>query len=315
MANPNTSAALEVLLRERAKLEAAVLAKLTRRGYDYDAQKFLRWAAEHGFSLPATTEAVALYVTDELTRGMKISTTMRRAFAIRYWHRARDMPDPVTKDIWLLLRGARRLRFEGPRRVEPLSIDEVRRISALLAGDDTAVAARNRSIVLLGFASALRSASISRLRLEDVHFVPQGVILDLWKEKNNQEGPYREVAIPFGEHPDTCPVAALRAWLKHRGETPGPLYRRFDHRAQGGAAIRAQRVCQIVQRCVRRLGLDATKYGSHSLRRGFCSTAADNGCTELQISATTGHRDISIVREYCKRRDLWVANASARLGL
>jgi integrase len=300
----------------RAGYRQALLTPNTRRGYSYDWAMFAGWCKLIGRdSLPASADTVSLYATDQLG-GHKISTAARRVASITQMHRSHDFASPVTPAVRDLFAGARRLRPELPHQVRALSVDELRSVAAKLGRDGSARALRDRAILVIGFASALRSASLTALELEDAEFVPEGIRIQVRREKQDQEGKGRWIGLPRGRHQGTCPVRSLQAWLDRRGAAPGPLFTRLDGHARAAAiALQPERICQIVQDAVARIGLDRALYGGHSLRAGFVTTAGECGVGELLIASQTGHRDMSTLRRYFRRRDLWRSNACAALGL
>jgi integrase len=307
----------EKLTIARTHLNDALLSKCTHRGYRYDWQRFQDWCKRMEVpSLPAITDTLALYITDMIAGGSKVSTATRRVAAIVRMHRVDGLPSPVTPEIRTLLRGARRAKHERPRQVRPLSLADLRAISTDLAEKGTPIDIRNRALCVLGFASALRSVNIATLLLEDIEFAAEGLLLRIGREKSDQEGKGRLIGLPRGKRPETCPVLCLNAWLEHRGTLPGPVFTRFDTgRASLEKPIRAERICQIVQQCISNIGLNAKLYGSHSLRSGFVTAAGEAGVGELLIAAQTGHKDLSMVRRYFRRRDAFRSNAAALLDL
>jgi integrase len=319
MAESDCTAAglLRILEMQRAGFQRALLSTNTQRGYRYDWGMFQKWCGRMERSaLPATSETVSLYATDQITSGKKVSTAARRVAVVARMHRVDNLPSPVTSDVRELLRGARRLRMEQPRQVRALSLDELRAISAELGREGTIRALRDRAILVTGFSSALRSANLVALLLADIEFPREGVELRITHEKQDQEGHGRSIGVPRGKHRETCPVRCLRAWLDLRGSEAGPLFTRLDgHAGAIGIALQPERICQIVQDAVARIGLDRSLYGGHSLRAGFITEAGEHGVGELLIASQTGHRDMSTLRRYFRRRDLWRSNACAALGL
>jgi len=311
----SNAARLEELLRERGKLTDALVAPLTRRGYRYDWDAFVRWCETMNLSaLPASSETLSLYVTGRLAAGRKTSTVARNLGAIAQKHRKEGLPSPATDDLRLLLRGARRLRDERLRQVRPLTVEEVRAIAARLWTVGTPIAIRNRAVILVGFASALRSANLVRLELADVEFCEQGMRLRIGREKTDQEAHGRLIGLPHGKHPETCPVAALRAWIARRGDFPGPLFIALN-RCNVQIPLDAGQITKIVQQAVAAIGGDAAAFGSHSLRAGFVTEAGEGGASELQIAAQTGHRDMATLRRYLRKRDVFRFNACAWIDL
>jgi len=216
MAGSDSTAArvLEALRIERDRYTQALLAPLTEAGYHHDWRAFTAFTARVGLqSLPASAETVGLFVTARLADGRKPSTVTRQVAAIARIHREHGFPGPSTDQARAILRGARRLHPQAEEQMKPLTLADVRAIGMELARQDTPIALRDRAIVLVGFASALRSANLVALLLEDVEFVEEGVRLTIRKEKQDQEGKLRRwVGIPHGRHPENCPVAA-RVWF------------------------------------------------------------------------------------------------------
>ena len=65
---------------------------------------------------------------------------------------------------------------------------------------DDLAGARNKAILLIGFAGALRRSEIANLRVEAITFDVRGMILALGKTKTDQSGEHEEIAIPLLAH-------------------------------------------------------------------------------------------------------------------
>lgn len=314
----STAAELRARLEiARLKFALADLSENSRSGYGFDWRAFVRWCkAIELESFPASAETVALHLTDMLCRGLKVTSVRRRAAGIAHVHRSRDAPNPVTNEIQRLMRGARRTRIDDRRQVRPLSIEELRQISVLLEGDGRPIAYRDRAIMVAGFASALRSASLALLQLSDVEWSEQGITLRIRKEKQDQEGKGRLIGLPHGKHPETCPARCLNEWIDRRGSQPGPLFVRFDNGWVGRhAPLVPERFSTILKRCVKRIGLDASQFGSHSLRSGFITAAGMEQIGDWIIASQSGHASMTCLKQYFRRRDIFKSNACALLDL
>ena len=57
------------------------------------------------------------------------------------------------------------------------------------------------------------------MTVSDLCFSASGLVINLPRSKADQEQAGDKVAIPFGEHDDTCPIKALRKWLATAGVT------------------------------------------------------------------------------------------------
>lgn len=300
-------------LFSEAEINRAKYAENTRKGYKNDWALFSRWCltGEHS-TLPASTETVRLYLISLLRSGRKISTAERRLSAIAHYHREGGIDcAAMRRDASELLNMARRHRPEQPRQMSPLLVGDLRKISRLLCRDGSDKAVRDRALLVLGLGSALRRCNLAGLTLSDVQFRPEGVLLTVRKEKNDQLGRGRVIGLPRGTHADTCPVRSLRAWLRVRGALAGPLFTKIG----GMRPMSAAEVAKVVKASVSLIGLDPTQYAGHSLRAGFVTAAGESGASELVIAAQTGHRNMAILRRYFRHHDVWRSNACGMIGL
>jgi integrase len=308
-------AEIERLHNLRTFLSHAVLAANTIASYGYDWSMFSAFCDGIGRPpLPASPDTVGLYVAHVLDGGLTIKTARRRISAITHYHRQAGHPTPNTDEVKLLLCGATRQRIERPHQKEPLQVDQLRAIADVLRSRKTAAATRDLAILVLGIASALRRSNIVALELQDVESVTQGLIISIRKEKQDQEGKGRLIALPRGSDPRTCPAVCVEAWLEQRGRAPGRLFTRLDRGAQG-RPMDAEAIAKIVKRSVALIGLDPRAFGGHSLRSGFVTEAAERGVSDTLIASHTGHRSIHSLRFYYRRRRLWSGNAAAMIGL
>lgn len=301
---------------KRRELSACILALNTRSAYEHDWKLFTTWCREVNRSpLPALPDTVLLFLTAQLTSGLKIATARRRLFAISHYHRSSCIDLPGRVQAMEFMRSAHRMRGERAKRTRPLAISQLREISDLLGRDGSVAAIRDRAILLLGFTSALRRSSIVELTLEDLEFTSEGLLLTIVREKQDQEARGRYVAIPFGKHQATCAVAALRAWLRIRPQTPERQV--FIDLVKGRAhhGLRSDHVAQVVKRGVALLGCDPGAYSGHSLRAGFITAAGEQGVSDLMIAEQSGHRSMNVLRMYLRRTNAFRANPCAALDL
>lgn len=306
---------IEELRATLTLLQRAHVAPATERGYAHDWRKFSRWC--EGMSLaamPATPDTLSLFIADELLHQKKIVTISRYVAGIAYHHRRAGVTSPVTQEIKDLLAGARRLNPELPRQMLPLTLHQVRLIADSI-GDRTAVAVRNRAIVMIGFASALRRWNLSALDLDDISFRAEGLIIQVRQEKQDQQGHGRLIAIPFGCDGVHCPVRCLQVWLQIRGREEGPLFTRLDPGRGHQARLSLNAIGDIVKGVVEHAGIDSSEYCAHSLRSGLITEAGIANCNHLAIAAQSGHRSLDSLKRYFRPLDLFRANVCAAIGL
>lgn len=318
MAEPHFSAAelRAKLARARATLTENRLAALTRKGYAFDWRTYERFCSSIAeCALPSSAETLALFITEQIER-LKVNTVARRVAAVAKMHQQAGLPSPVTLEARDLLACARRLKHDPLRQVRPLAIEELRKMSAALQDRGRKADVRNRAVLLVGFASALRSANLVMLNLADVEFTPQGVLLTIRSSKTDQAGAGEVIGVPHGKHPETCPVKALQDWLKERGPAPGPLFSRvLRNRRFDGTALAAEQINRIIQQAVKLIGLDHTLYGSHSGRAGLVTTAAEAGVSELIIASQTLHKNLKMIQRYFRRVNVFRCNPCNSIDL
>jgi site-specific recombinase XerD len=310
---------LQTLAERAAQFLEAARASSTRRAYASDLSDFEAFRGAHRLAcLPATPETVALYIT-HLTSRAAVSTIKRRLAAITYIHRQHGHQSPATTRMNFVVRevlaGITRTIGVAQQSAEPLLGDAIRLIVA--GCPQSLLGTRDRALILLGFAAGSRRSELaSILEIRDLSFTEQGLCMRMRQSKTDQKKVGRTIAIPFGEHSETCPVLAIRAWLRAAGITSGPVFRAVDrHGRVSACALSTRSVAKIVKRAAGRAGLDPVRISPHGLRAGMVTQAAINGAEERDIARVTGHRSVTVVRRYCRDADLYRNNASAQLGL
>jgi len=305
---------LAELRRERAELAARKRARSTVIAYASGWRDFVAWCLSAGrSSLPASADSVSLYVVDLARRGRLPATIAQRLAAIASAHLAAGQASPtVHPDVREVVAGVRRKLGTAPRHAKAaLTVEELRAmVKALPAG---ARGARDRCILLLGFASALRRSELSALDLADLRVERGGLVICLRRSKTDQSGAGRELGIPRGLRRFTCPVRAYEAWLVERGHAPGPVFVQCDLNtgALSRRRLSGRGVAEALKSAARRAGLDASRYGGHSLRAG-CVTAADGGGASTgSIMARTGHKSVEMVQRYVRHSSLFDVDALA----
>jgi site-specific recombinase XerD len=265
--------------------------------------------------LPAAPATVAAYAADA-ARTLKANTIDRHLTAISQAHQLASVANPVEdKLVRTVMAGIRRVKGTAQRGKEPLSPELLRQMFA--GTPDGLRARRDRALLLVGFAGAFRRSELVALRCEDVRFAEEGLVATIPKSKTDPEGAGQTVGIPYGSHPESCPVRALETWLERSRITGGYLFRAIG-RWGGEAAARPlcdHQLAKIVKRLAARAGLDPAAFSGHSLRSGLATSAAEGGASERAIMEQTRHRSLKQVRKYIRRGSLFQDNAAARSGL
>jgi site-specific recombinase XerD len=306
-------------LEEAARGDAsAAKAPNTLRAYRSDLRDFEAWCATRSaVAVPASPVTVTLYCTALAEAGAKASTIQRRLTAISQAHQlAGHHPSPTADPVVrTTMAGIRRTLGTAPAQKAAVVTAELRRLLAATP-EETLAGRRDRTILLLGFAGGLRRSELVALDVEDLTETVDGLRVRLRRSKTDQESEGEEVGIPFGQHPDTCPIRALRAWRAHAGIITGALFRGVNRHDQlASARLSDGSIARIVQRAAHRSGLDPARYAGHSLRSGLAATAALGGAPERAIMRQGRWKSVAIARGYVHAGTLFEENAAAYCGL
>jgi site-specific recombinase XerD len=314
----------ETTRRARRYFQSA-RAPATVRAYASDLADFETWCKIEAGGLqamPASPETVALYIADAAGRGLKASTISRRLTAISVLHKAAGLGSPAlderVKDVF---KGIKREHGSLEKGAAPLLTPTIKRMivvareSAESAAQEKA-ACRDAALLLVGYAGAFRRSELSSLRVEDVEFVEDGATVLLRRSKTDQEGKGDKRALPYGSHPQTCPVRNLRRWLEVLSEAEGPIFRPIDrHGNLGEAALSDRSVCEVVKRRAQAAGLSRDRYSGHSLRAGLATAASAAGVSQRSIMDQGDWKSVQTVMRYVREGTLFKNNAAASIGL
>lgn len=197
---------------------------------------------------------------------------------------------------------------------------------------------RDKAMLLVAFAAALRCDDLARLSWGDLRREPGGEwSLLLRRSKTDQEGAGAELWVPAldAANRQLCPAIALAAWhaavTEQTGADPlvaaadepvfpavtvdGKLRRRPDGSLR---RLRPDYINTVVAERVVAAGLHdpATgdnPYGGHSMRAGFITSAARDGMTPLEIQSVTRHRSLDTLAEYVRVEDMRRRNLAGQL--
>lgn len=291
---PQTSQALPSALV--VGYSAAAQSVATTRSYDASIRHFIL----HGGSVPATPTMVAEYLAS-MAGTLAVATLQHRLIAIHRAHTDSGLPSPVMDNlVKRTMQGIRRTLGTTQRRVTALLKDDLLEMMVHVDQQMPMRAARDKALILVGFAGAFRRSELVGLQCEDMTQYDSGVELLLRRSKTDQEGAGRTVFIPYARG-SRCPVKVLKNWLTVAGIDSGPLFRPINRHDQvvGSKALTPQSVALIVKAAVRMMAGDdaAQKVAGHSLRAGYCTEAATVGLQPYQIREQTGHRsDVTLAR-------------------
>ena len=293
-------------------------AHATKRAYRSDWTHFGNWCQAHDFvAMPAEPRTVGAYLAS-LAETHAPNTIRRRLSAIGRAHRFNNLAwNAGHRDIQEPLRGALREHGRPTRQAAALTLALLQRL--LETCDLSAGGRRDRALLLIGFAAALRRSELVGLKASDVTVTHDGLEVRLGRSKTDQQGKGATIGLPRGEHRATCPVRALQEWQQVARRSAGPLFRPVRRGGHVGAtALTPFAVTRIITKRAELAGIvldGPEQLSAHALRVGFITEAYAKGVRDEDIMRHTRHRDLRTMRGYVRRAGLISDSPARRLGL
>lgn len=267
-------------------------ASRTKEALESDWRGFEGWCSHVGRrSLPAQEDTVELYAVHCASEEQHaLSTIERRLWAVARWHREHGIESPCNAGVRSVMRGLARERGRLQARKEAITVPELRKMVATLDGR-TYAGARDQALLLVGFSTGLRASDLAGLGLDQVRVVRSGVEVRLRKSKTDQEGRGRSLMVLRGRPPLDA-VGAVERWLRFRGPEPGSFF-----------GVCSKWPWCVVKASATAAGLDASRFGAHSLRAGMMTELDRVGASLPVIMQRSGHRSVQVAMRYVRHRD------------
>jgi integrase len=294
------------------------LSPATLRAYRAAWRHFCGWCDEAGWpALPAAPETVAAYLAS-LSATHTTSTLVQRLAALSRAHRLASQPWPSAHpSIRNTLRGIQRKYGQPAKQAAALMTDELTRLVATC--DATLTGQRDRALLLLGYAGALRRSELVAIEREHVQLTHDGLRLMIPRAKGDQAGKGVSIGLPRADTPDRCPVRSLEIWLEASGCRYGPVFRGIDNRGViSNRGLHPDAVRKILAKRAASAGVVAAsgeRLSPHGLRAGFITQAYVNGARDEQIMDHTRQKDLRTMRGYVRRAKLVSDSPATLLGL
>lgn len=312
------------LIETADRLAVTPLSDKTLSDYYHDWTAWSDWCKERKIEpRPAGPAEVELYLVELYKRGWAISTLARVLAVLRHAHRGMADPTdtPRIRNIWSNMR---RERGIAPRRqARAIGLAELRAMVTALRRDQSIRAARDRTMLLVGWCAALRSSELVALNWSDITGAPEGCIVRVRRSKTDQEGRGELVGLPWLPDPEVCAARALCALreivIDLFIESPTPiadapvfLGSSFGPGRQKLTLARADK--KAVTRAVKRAAAAAQlpspeTFSSHSLRRGLATEGERQGVPSRVMRVHGRWKSIESYERYVESGGLWRSNA------
>jgi integrase len=268
---------------------AQARASSTNQAYMRSFQKWKEWTLSHSKVriLPANPQFVALYLIDLANSAASFSVVKAAVCGIAWAHKLSGLDSPSDNELVAETLAGLKVRLAKPRlRKEPFSVALLNQLFVNMAVTDL-TDVRNVALMGLAFYAFLRFDDVARLKVNNIAMHRTHVEINIEKAKNDQLRQGNVVVIAkLAQH---CPVAVLQLYMQlanSRAAADNFLFRRIicvgssKKLHDSRHPLKYSNVRDIVKAKAITLGLDPTCYGTHSLRAGGCSSAANSGISD-----------------------------------
>jgi integrase len=276
----------------------------TNRSYAAAWRGWVEWCetnptlcAGRGGSLEAPSAGMlTAWIAARAAAGTKPQTIEQNLAGIRWVYRQRGLKIPSDDPhVRMVLAGVKRQHGTRPVRKAALTIDQLTRMTA-------GASARDRALLLFGFAGAFRRSELEGLEVDDLTVRPDGILVVLRTSKGDRAGKGAEVLVGRTGNA-TCPVAAVECWLAES--------RRTGRDSLFGVC--ADWIAKTIKKRADLIGVDPDVIGGHSLRAGLITTAVERGVDPFTVASFARHKDPRQTLGYVRGKDN--AGIAGRVGL
>lgn len=284
----------------------------TRKSYESDWKSFVSWCQDNDVpSLPSNPAVVILYIDDMAESNKKVSTIKRHITSISQKHQEKGFESPTKhNDVRLHVRAIENDIGTRQKQAQAATATIVKKFCDHLPNNLKGL--RDRAILQIGLAGALRRSEIAAIKVEDIEFHEEGLTILIAKSKSDQSGKGTLIGIEYGQYP-YCPVRTLQAWLKTSEIKNGHIFRSMNKAGKILDPITDKSIERIIKGAAKRSGFDDTAFSGHSLRRGFITDAKKNKMDEYDIMQHTRHKSIETMRRYIDKTDVFKNNPTKGL--
>lgn len=285
----------------------AAISNNTRKAYRCDVRHFKYCAG----LLPATIENIISYLQMNATI-LNPRTLSRRLTALKQWHLYQDFPDPTSHTmVRKTLAGIMNVHGIPKNKALALTIEQLEKIVESLSRSSSLINYRDSALIQIGFFGAFRRSELVNIKVEHIKDLHEGVEILIPRSKTDQTGKGKICAIPYGKE-KICPVTALSRWLNKANIKDGAIFRKITKNGSlGNAALVEGSITFILRRAIANLDtLKVEEFSSHSLRRGFATSASRNGASLPAIMRQGRWQHTGTVIEYIEESQRFEDNAA-----
>ena len=280
------------------------LAPSTIRKYTLSFTKWSKWAQSKACPpIPAPIDLFSVFLVLQIRLCSSCSTFDSIIAGVAWAHKKMGLTSPTSHPlvVQLINAGHRILGKSTANRKKPLLHSHMKLLLARFS-HGSLPDLQTLVLITLGFFGLFRWDELSNLKVEDVVFHPNYMVLFVEKRKNDQfrEGFWGFIARTFNAF---CPVALLKRFLiRGRHEESSYIFRKVCYLKQDYKLrkhrLTYSRSLELTRGQLAAIGLKSKEYGLHSMRSGGASLAAALGLSDRLIMRHRGWKSDSSKNRY-----------------
>ena len=238
---------------------------------------------------PVRVSNLALFIAYLVSQSYKPSTISSYVSAIGCVHKLKAIPNPTSPFLILKLLHARHKQqtiFDSRMPIVKPMLERVM-LTLVHTGTDQYRQHLFQAMFALAFYAFLRIGENTIIGKDrhNAHLIPKNQIrmqtkhfeLKFISYKHSQGQPF-SVSVMESQGQGPCPVRAMQAYLRVRGDRPGPLFQYVT-----GHAVLRNDLNKELRRALLFCDLDPTTFKSHSFRIGAATTASQLGIPTARL--------------------------------
>jgi len=288
----------------------AATAKNIRQAYQADILHY----EQSGMPLPATSEDVVKYL-QLFAAKLNPRTLSRRLTALKHWHTYQGFDDPTLHPVVRkTLQGITNTHGKPKDKVPPLLPEQLSQMVAYLQLENTLAAWRDNALLQLGYFGAFRRSELVAIKYDHIERHKEGITILVPCSKTDQSGEGQHCAVPYGNN-RLCAIRALDIWLGRSRIIEGPIFRQIDRWGTlGQESLTPLALTQIIKKRAEACQLANPKtFSSHSLRRGFATSASHKGASLKAIMRQGRWQHVGTVLGYIEEGQRFEDNAATAI--
>ena len=320
---------LKDLAKDLPELAKACRSKGTVKNYVTAFNRFKNWAKDYEeiTVLPAQPTYIALYLSHLSRISVTHAPISLGFYAISWAHRTAGFDDPTTHQLVKMVReSAVRNLGKGNNKKQPLEARDIREIVSKLGHKNcNLMELRTVTICILCFAGFLRFDEVSNLKFSDIEFEETYFRLFIEKSKTDvcRTGAWVYIAKSYTS---ACPYTILKRYIsmsEFKTHSEKFLFRSVSyyktlnkHKLRpGNKPITYTCARELILQVFKDIGLNEKEFGTHSLRAGGATAAANNYVSDRLFKKHGRWRSERAKDGYIKESLDQLLSVSINLGL